>query len=58
MLIDGSSESSEESPVQINESRMTRSNLDRLKPRLRVPSDLIIQPIPAIATPIELAATE
>lgn len=57
-LIDGSAEKKAESPVQTSDSTMTRSNLDRLKPKLRVWTDLIAQPMPAIATPIALAATE
>jgi hypothetical protein len=58
MLSDGSAERNDEIAVQTSDNKMTRSNLDRVNPRLRVASDRSTQPMPAIATPIALAATE
>ena len=56
--MDGSCERNEEKAVQTSDSKMTRSNRDRLNPRLLRRTDLMIQPMPAMATPITLAATE
>ena len=58
MLMAGSSETTDESTVQSSDNTMTRSNFERLRPRLLAATDLITQPMPAIATPIVLAATE
>ena len=58
MLIRGSSESSAETTLQISDNRITRSNRDRLSPKLPVRITLINHPMPARATPIALAATE
>jgi hypothetical protein len=58
MLMRGSSESRAEAAVQSSESRIMKSNFERLSPRLRVLSVLINHPNPATPTPMALAATE
>jgi len=58
MLIRGSSEKNAEAPLQRIDNKMTRSNFELRRPGLPVRMVLITHPIPARATPIELAATE
>jgi len=54
----GSSESSDEIAVQSSDKMIIRSNFERRSPKFPVLTVLITQPIPAIATPMTLAATE
>jgi hypothetical protein len=58
ILKEGSADKTADANVQRSERRITRSNRDLHRPVLLFATLLKIQPMIAIATPMELAATE